>query len=256
MLVHVLASTLLGCCVLRGAEAFPVSSISLSADELRVLNSSGSPLRMRETVATSAVLPHLQLFFNNTAHAIEVEAGTIEFRASLPDQKVDSSCDHTVTAEHPKAVGTVLNTSRLMFGASSLAWRNVTVFADARLNARLAIAADVRVELGKHVFGHHCTHLGHKTVGVSVASTGHNALGLTFTAANATLVRNTTTKGLELVFDFHADVVGVVLDWNVQQVKASGCKIKILVRASGGGGVPARCPSMRSARCPPRHLVR
>ena len=32
----------------------------------------------------------------------------------------------------------------------------------------------------------------------------------------------------ELVFNFHADVIGLVLTWDVTNVEASHCKIKIL----------------------------
>lgn len=76
--------------------------------------------------------------------------------------------------------------------------------------------------------GHHCSHLGSKTVGVDVHSTGKTGLGLNLTAFNATIRKSPTTGGYELVFDFHADVVVLVLSWNVDDVVAHNCKIKIL----------------------------
>ena len=76
--------------------------------------------------------------------------------------------------------------------------------------------------------GHHCSHLGSKTVDVDVHSTGKTGLGLNLTAFNATIRKSPTTGGYELVFDFHADVVVLVLSWNVDDVVAHNCKIKIL----------------------------
>lgn len=48
----------------------------------------------------------------------------------------------------------------------------------------LDINGDVKVELGKKVFGH-CEHIAHKTVGLDVVSHGTVGLGLNFTASDA-----------------------------------------------------------------------
>eukprot|EP00947_MAST-08B_sp_MAST-8B-sp1_P001352 g1352.t1 len=148
---------------------------------------------------------------------------------SLPDQVVDNSCSHTVTAEHPHGTGQLLNSSYLRFGVNNITWKEISVFADARVDATLDIDSGIKVEVGKHIFGHHCTHFGHKTVDVKVDSHGRNGVGINMTASNATLQKDPTRPGvLDLVFDFHADVVGLVLSWDVSDVVVNHCKIEIL----------------------------
>jgi hypothetical protein len=70
--------------------------------------------------------------------------------------------------------------------------------------------------------------IAQKTVGIDLTTNGKTGLGLNLTASNATIQKNPNGKGYELVFNFHADVVGMVLSWDVTNVDASHCKIKIL----------------------------
>ena len=147
---------------------------------------------------------------------------------SLPSQTVDNSCSHTITAENPHGSATLLHGSKLDFGVSYINWHGAQVFADAEVDVALGIDSNIKVEVGKHVFGHHCTHLGRKTVGVNVKSHGTNGLGLNFTASNATIEKSPTGTGYDLVFNFHADVVTLVIKWDVDDIKVNNCKIKIL----------------------------
>lgn len=202
---------------------FPVTEVSLTLAEFSELTNGTAA--QKEALATSKILPGLRIFFNKTAHAIQIDTSDIVISETLPDEKVDTSCDHEVTAEHPKVTGSVANTSYLQFGVSHIGWKGVSVFADARVDAGLEIDSDVKVEIGKKVLGH-CEHLGHKTVGVNVYSTGHNGVGLNMTASHAHIVH--TSTGYDLVFNFSVDVVGLVLDWNVDDVVAHNCKIEIL----------------------------
>jgi hypothetical protein len=212
------------------AAAFPTpwTELQIPQAAFDTLSNATAPILSRTVLATNLVLPKLRIFFNNSAHAIEVQPSEVTVDKQFPDQTVDTSCDHTITAEHPKAMGTLLNSSYLMMGVSHVSWKSVQVFADAAVNAKLDIAADIKVEVGKHVFGHHCTHLGHKTVGVDVHSTGRNAIGLNFTASNPRIQKRVNASGWELAFEFHADVVGLVLSWNVDDVVVKNCKIEIL----------------------------
>ena len=135
----------------------------------------------------------------------------------------------------------------------------------------LDISGDVKVELGKKVFGH-CEHIAHKTVGLDVVSHGTVGLGLNFTASDAHVekvwkiirvgmpyfwgvavhvvashvcrlcfggllahfafmlawLQSVNGTGFDLVFDFECNTVGLVLSWNVQEVTANNCKLKIL----------------------------
>jgi hypothetical protein len=116
--------------------------------------------------------------------------------------------------------------STYMQAGVKLSWRAVSVFVDAELDAVLDIGGDVRVRVGKHVFGHHCTQIARKTMGLDIKSDGKTGVGINMTASNARLTHENGTWFL--VFNFHADVVGKVVQWNVDRITADGCKIKIL----------------------------
>lgn len=146
---------------------------------------------------------------------------------SIPSQVVDDSCDHKVTAEDPKGTAKLMNDTHLSFGVSNISWKSIGVFADAKVDSKLDIDSDIKVELGKKIVGH-CEHLGRKTVGVDVLSHGIVGLGLNFTASNAHVEKSPNSTGYDLVFNFECDSVALVLSWNVEEVKANNCKLKIL----------------------------
>jgi len=207
------------------AAAFPVAELNITNAEFQAL--SNSTLAQRVALATNTILPHLRIYFNQSSHAIEVTTTDASVSETVPDQQVDSSCSHKVIAEHPKGTGTLLHDSYLEFGVSNINWKGAQVFLDAKVDAQLDILADIKVETGAKVL-HHCHKVAEKTVGVNVHSTGVNGLGVNFTASNAHIAKMPNSTEFALVFDFHADVVTLVLSWNVDQVTATGCKIKIL----------------------------
>jgi len=145
------------------------------------------------------------------------------------DMQVDGTCSHKVTAEHPLASGQVLDTSTLMFGVSKITWTSANIFADAKVDASLDVTTDLKIEVGKEVFGHHCTHLGQKTVGAHVRASGEVGIGVNATCSNARVETATSGTGLDLVFNFAVDTVGVVLPaWKTEQVDASNCNLDVL----------------------------
>jgi len=168
----------------------------------------------------------LQQLFAKAEYAIAVEKGDIIVQASFPDTQVDDDCHHKIKAEHPKATGTLLGSSFLKFGVANVSWHGITVFADAEVDAALDISTDVCVRVGEKIFGHHCSQVARKTVGIDVLSDGKNGVGINMTAYNAHVASVNGTWSL--VFNFHASVVGKVLSWNVEKVHADNCKIKIL----------------------------
>lgn len=212
--------------LLRGAAAFPIALLEVAEAEFQQLNSTTTTQAQKEALAGSLLVPKMQDLFRQITYAISIEAGDVIIQANFPDTQVDGSCDHTITAEHPKATGVLEHTSTLNFGVANVSWTGLTIFADAEVDSSLDINMDVKVEIGKHVFGHHCTHLGRKTVGIDVLSDGHTGIGLSMTASNAHIARVNGTWSL--VFNFHADVFGKVIHWNVEKVTANNCKIKIL----------------------------
>eukprot|EP00750_Incisomonas_marina_P026790 INCI5949.2.p1 GENE.INCI5949.2~~INCI5949.2.p1 ORF type:complete len:285 (-),score=64.46 INCI5949.2:165-1019(-) len=210
------------------ASAFPIANLPVSNDTFSQLSNQSLPQAERDALATAQVLPQLRLFFNQTTHAIEIETSDVAIQQSIPDSTIDDSCDHKVTSEGATAKGNVLNDTELSFGISNISWTGgVQVFADARLDSVLDISGDVKVELGKKVFGH-CEHIAHKTVGLDVVSHGTVGLGLNFTASDAHVEKSVNGTGFDLVFDFECNTVGLVLSWNVQEVTANNCKLKIL----------------------------
>lgn len=135
------------------ATAFPIVEISLTPSQIALINNASTPQPIKDAAATTALLPLLQSFFNVTEHAIKIDAQDANVSWTGPDQVVDGSCDHKVTAEHPKGSGTMLNTSYLTFGTSKMNWSSIAVFADGQVDSALDIDTDIKVELGKHVFG-------------------------------------------------------------------------------------------------------
>jgi len=187
------------------------------------LNSSASN---RDTLATGLVLPALQDVFKQAQYTIKVETGDLMVQATFPDTQVDDDCHHRIKAEHPKAVGTIERSSFMRFGVANISWHGATVFVEAELDSKLDISTDVCVRVGEEIFGHHCSQIARKTVGIDVLSDGQTGIGLNMTASNAHIARVNGTWSL--VFAFHASVVGNVLKWNVEQVTANNCKIKVL----------------------------
>lgn len=216
------AACLLAAVAAWRADAFPIDSLSVSQEIFNQLNASTGP---RDGLATSALLPALQKLFEDTKYGIEVEKGDVVISAAFPDTSVDDSCDHKIDALSPHATGTLKGDSSLRFGIANVSWTGVTVFADARVDASLDIGTDVRVRVGKKIFGHHCSELLRKTMGIDVLSDGNNAIGINMTAFNAHIAKVNGTWSL--VFNFHAAIVGRVMTWNVEKVTADGCKIKI-----------------------------
>ena len=94
------------------------------------------------------------------------------------------------------------------------------------MDSKLDISTDVCVRVGRKIFGHHCSQIARKTVGIDILSDGATGIGLSLAASNARVAMVNGTWSL--VFDFHASVVGTVLKWNIEKVAADNCKIKIL----------------------------
>jgi len=203
--------------------AFPVTSLSMDRGLFERLKVPGM---QTDVLATSVVLPHLQRFFTQAENAIAVNEGDVEIQASLADVQVDDDCRHRIKAEAPKAIGSILGNSSLSFGIAWVPWDSISVFADVNVNAKLNVHADVSVRTGEEIFGHHCTEIARKTVGVKVLSGGRTGIGLRLTAKDAHVAK--VDEKWCLMFRFHASVVGRVLSWNVDKVRADHCKIEVL----------------------------
>ena len=127
-------------------HGFPVSQLTVSNATFSKLSDPKVTQAEKDQLATASLLPKLRIFFNTTAHAIEIQTSDVVIKNSLPDQTVDSDCHHEVTAKNTKLSGTILHDSSLMFGVSNLTWKTVDVFADARLDSQLSIDGDVKVQ--------------------------------------------------------------------------------------------------------------
>mmetsp|Transcript_145279 Transcript_145279/g.264344 ORF Transcript_145279/g.264344 Transcript_145279/m.264344 type:complete len:295 (+) Transcript_145279:54-938(+) len=212
--------------VLPFSKGFPIDTLTITSSQAAQLNQSGpSSAGSRDVLATSLILPKLQDFFKAATARIKVEPGDIVIQQTFPDTTIDDSCSHNVEALNGHAKGDIKNSSYLE-GGIQVSWKGVSVFVDAELDAVLDIGGDVRVRIGKHILGHHCTHLGRKTMGLNIVSDGKNGVGINMTASDAHLEHANGTW--YLAFNFHADVVGRVINWNVDKITADGCKIKIL----------------------------
>jgi len=201
------------------SSAFPIPYLSVTDEQLAEL-SNGS-----ETLATALLLPQLKRFFTSAENAILVEPGDIIVQASFPDVEIDHSCSHKIQALNGHAAGDVRNTSHLT-GNTKVSWRDYAVFIDAELDASLEISSDVRVRTGAKLFGH-CDQIARDTMALDLTTTGINGVGVSLSATRQGIERINGTE--YLVFDFHADVMGKVLSWNVQDISVShGCRMEIL----------------------------
>ena len=225
--------TLLGlAATLATASAFPVTEITLSNATFHALQT-GPPNPTKDALASQQVLPGLRNYFA-TKNVLEVKPSDVgTMHATLPSQVVDGSCSHKVTAESPAITGNLLNSSYFKWGLSNVSWHGATVFAECEVDSTMEVASDIQVKLGKSYklpfsHHHHCLKIAQKTVGVDLTTNGKTGLGLNLTASNAHIEKDPSGKGFDLVFNFHADVVGMVLSWDVTNVDASHCKIKIL----------------------------
>lgn len=208
-------------CMAQCAIAFPVNQLELTSDQFNELNATGS----HDALATSLLLPHLETFFKGPDARIEVEPGDITANQHFPDVTLDPTCAHVIQVLNGQATETVENSSYLA-GGVKLGWKSSSVFVDAELDGVLDVGGAVRVSTGVHFFGHGCTRLARKTAGLDIKSHGKNGVAINMTASNASLERDNGTW--YLTFHFHADVVGRVIQWNVTEITANGCKIKIL----------------------------
>lgn len=204
---------------------FPITSLSVNGATFAKLNSSASD---RDVLSTQLLLPEMQeLFAQGGKFAIKIEEGDIVITGSFPDTHISKKCSHHIEAKNNKATGIVTNSSFFHFGVANVSWHGLSIFADAALVSSLDISTHVEVKTGVDIkpFGH-CKKVASKDVGIHVLSDGNNAVGLNLTASNAHVAKVNGTWSL--VFNFHAAVVGKVLTWNVDKVKANNCKIKIL----------------------------
>jgi len=219
------ATSLLLLTLAHATNAFPVTQIDVTQAQVFAIMK-GSPSPQRDSLATTLVLPGLRDFFKTTKMKVSpADIGTMH--GTLPSEEVDSNCHHEVTAESPHISGSILDTTYFKWGVSNVSWKGATVFANTEVDAVLDTSADIRVKIGRKIFGR-CRKLAQKTTGVDIKSKGKTGLGLNLTASNAKIEQNANKTGLELVFHFHADVIGLVIDWDVTNVEASHCKIKIL----------------------------
>jgi len=217
---------------LTAVVGFPVTQITMTNATFSALLN-GPPNPTKDALASETVLPGLRNYFEikNVLEVSPTDVGTLH--ATLPSEVVDSSCSHKVTAESPTITGHLLNSSYFKWGLTNISWHGATVFAEASVSSTMEVASNIQVKLGKSYkvpfsHHHHCLKIAQKTVGIDLTTHGQTGLGLNLTASNATIQKNINGKGYELVFNFHADVVGMVLSWDVTNVDASHCKIKIL----------------------------
>lgn len=205
--------------LLGRADAFPVAALSVTETQLEALQG-GS-----EALATDLLLPELMAFFQASENSIAVERGDVVVQQAVPDTNIDDSCSHTIDALHSQALGDVLKTSYLS-GGVDISWDAVKVFMDGEVDASLDINCDVRVRTGVKTFGH-CSQVARDTMNLDVTSTGRNGIGVSLTASNAHV--ESTGDGAFLVFDFHADIWGTVLEWRPEEVSVNnGCKMEVL----------------------------
>lgn len=209
--------------LLSVSSGFPVPSLTVSSTTFAALNSTGSH---RDSLATNTLLPALQDIFKRTEYAIEVEQGDLVIQSSFPDEQIDGNCHHKIDAEHLKATGTIEKSSFLKFGIANVSWHGATIFTEGEFDAKLDINLDTCVRTGVEIFGHHCSQVARKTVGMDVLSDGKVGVGINMTAYNAHIAKINGTWSL--VLNFHASVVGTVMTWNIDKVTADNCKIKIL----------------------------
>ena len=113
---------LAGCTLLlSSAGAFPVTEITMTQATFTALQ--GPPNPTKDALASLQVIPGLQKFFeaSNVLEVTPDDVGTMH--ATLPNEVVDGSCSHKVTAESPKVTGSLLNSSYFKWGLTNISWQ-------------------------------------------------------------------------------------------------------------------------------------
>eukprot|EP00405_Crypthecodinium_cohnii_P022749 CAMPEP_0206464752 /NCGR_PEP_ID=MMETSP0324_2-20121206/27406_1 /ASSEMBLY_ACC=CAM_ASM_000836 /TAXON_ID=2866 /ORGANISM="Crypthecodinium cohnii, Strain Seligo" /LENGTH=315 /DNA_ID=CAMNT_0053937449 /DNA_START=86 /DNA_END=1033 /DNA_ORIENTATION=- len=211
--------------LLATSRAFPIESLTVGPDDLETLNSSSTSAADKEALATNLLLPAMQDLFRQADFSITIDVGDIDFDATFPDQQVDYDCLHRIWVQHPEASGSMEHSSTLSFGFANVSWEGLTVFADAEVDAKLEINTGALVKSGLDVFGA-CTPGLWKQFSLDILSDGHTGVGIDLTASNAHIAL--VDSAWSLVFNFHADVMGKMIHWNVDQVTADNCVIHFL----------------------------
>lgn len=199
--------------------------MEISQADFDQLSSDTTPAAQKDALGTSLLMPQMQDLFRKPEFAITIEVGDVVITAGpYPDSRVVDTCEAKVDAEHPMAKGIIEHGSTLSFGVAQIDWKSLTVFADAEVDAVLDIDLGVKVQAGVEAFGS-CKGLGQRTVGINVLSDGHTGIALTMTAFGAHIAK--VNNVWSIVFNLQADVYGKVISWNVDQVTAANCQIKI-----------------------------
>ena len=161
---------LLHAILLSAAEAFPVAEITMTQATLTALQT-GPPNPTKDALATLQVIPGLQKYFeaSNVLEVSPEDVGTLH--ATLPNEVVDGSCSHKVTAESPEVTGSLLNSSYFKWGLTNISWHGATVFAETEVDSTMQVDSNIQVKLGKSLF-HHCLKIAQKTVGVDIKTNG------------------------------------------------------------------------------------
>ena len=174
------------------AAAFPVTELIVTQSFLDALANHSIPAQQRDNMATQAILPQMRSFFGPSSTAIDMTPTDIgDISGSLPDQVVDSSCSHKVTAEvslsydmpnakdlgavpiiirsltrrtlsppkHPKGNGALLNSSYLRFGMTNISWKSISVFADAEVDVRSRLLPPAHSQNSRSFRMHAASHI-------------------------------------------------------------------------------------------------
>lgn len=207
------------------SSTFPLQSIEVSQAVVDQLNSTAAGPQ-RDALASGILLPQMQHLFTQDIYKIEVLPSDFHFQQSQKGMVVKDNCEqHTEVLTPVITNGVVEKGSYLKYGVADVNWKGLTVFADVQLQSQLDINLQLFIKTGVQAF-HRCNTLHGQKMGLDLSSDGQTGVGLNFTASNAHLA---FVQGqLSLVFNFHASVVGTVIQWNVDKVIANGCKISVL----------------------------
>jgi hypothetical protein len=198
----------------------------MAQHQVNTLKNASVAQASKDHLSTSILLPLLRAKYDASYKGLPVGPNDLNFAAPIPDETIDGSCSHHITAHGGHFQGVVYDTSYLHWGADNISWTGINVWLEAKLNAGIEIGTSITVSTGAKLLGH-CRKIAQKTTGVAVSSKGKNGVGIDFAASNAH-VELAGPTGLELVFNFHAEVYGTVIEWDVENVDVSRCTISIL----------------------------
>jgi len=160
---------------------------------------------------------------NDEKVSVLVDQGDIHLSSSFPDKEFSSSCSKQLNARNIRARGSMLRSSSLSADVKS-SDSSLSVSFGGNVEAIINLDFQFRGEVGAKVFGK-CRRILRDTIDISLTTSGSVEIEASVEAEN---IRYVSEDGkLLMKFTTGVSLVGRPHGWNVDNIDASRCEIKL-----------------------------